>query len=57
MVTAIFPYLLLERKSEAWSITESRPDGLLKRPDGCNLEQKLLDTDECLDGNLRRPDG
>jgi hypothetical protein len=33
----IFPYLILERKYEAWSNIESRPDGLLKRPDGCKL--------------------
>jgi hypothetical protein len=38
-VALIFPYLILERKSEAWSNAESRPDGLLKRPDGCKLEQ------------------
>jgi hypothetical protein len=38
-VAAIFPYLILERKSKAWSNTESRPDGLLNRPDVCNLEQ------------------
>jgi hypothetical protein len=28
------------------SITESRSDGLLRRLDGCKLEQKLLDTEE-----------
>jgi len=38
-IAAIFPYLILERKSEAWSNIESRPDGLLKCPDGCKLEQ------------------
>jgi len=30
---------VLERNPEAWSNTECRPDGLLKRPDGCKLEQ------------------
>jgi hypothetical protein len=54
---AIFPYLILERKSEAWSNTESSPDGLLSRPDGCKLEQKLLDTNEGPDGNPRLLDG
>jgi hypothetical protein len=39
------------------SITESRPDGLLNRLDGCKLEQKLLDTEEGPDGNPRHPDG
>jgi hypothetical protein len=29
----------LERNLEAWSNTESRPVVLLKRPDGCKLEQ------------------
>jgi hypothetical protein len=29
----------LERNLEAWSNTECRPDVLLKRPDGCKLEQ------------------
>jgi len=43
---------------EIWSlITESRPDGLLSRSNGCKLEQKLLNIDECPDGNPRRPDG
>jgi hypothetical protein len=46
----------LEKKSEA-SITESRPDGLLRRLDGCKLEQKLLDIEEGPDGNPHRPDG
>jgi hypothetical protein len=56
-IAAIFPYLILERKSEAWSNTEGRLNGLLKRPDGCKLDQKLLDTDECSDGNPRRESG
>jgi hypothetical protein len=30
---------VLEGNPEAWSNTESRPDVLLKRPDGCKLEQ------------------
>jgi hypothetical protein len=38
-VAAIFPYMCLERNSEAWSNIESRPDVLLKRSDGCKLEQ------------------
>jgi hypothetical protein len=45
------------KESEAWSITERRPDGLLRRPDGCNLEQKLLDTVKGPDRNPRLPDG
>jgi hypothetical protein len=56
-VATVFPYLLLERKSEARSITESRPEGLLNSPNGCKLEQKLLDVEEGLDGNPRRLDG
>jgi hypothetical protein len=27
----------------SWSITERCPDGLLRHPDGCKLEQELLD--------------
>jgi len=38
-VTEIFPYLCLERNLEALSNTESSPDGLLNRPDGCKLKQ------------------
>jgi len=34
---------------------ERRLDGLLSRPDGCKLEQKLLDTVEGPNGNPRRP--
>jgi hypothetical protein len=51
-------FLLYElgKKSEA-SITKRRPDGLLRRPDGCKLEQKLLDTEEGPDGNPRLPGG
>jgi len=41
----------------SWSITDRRPDGLLRCLDGCRLEQKLLDTVEGLDGKTRRPDG
>jgi len=37
--------------------TERHPDGLLRRPDGCKLEQKLLDIVKGPDGNPRRPDG
>jgi hypothetical protein len=38
-VAAIFSYLCLERNPEAWSNTESHPDGLLNRADGWKLEQ------------------
>jgi hypothetical protein len=38
-VAAIFPYLCFGRKSHSWSNTECRPDVLLKRLDGCKLEQ------------------
>jgi hypothetical protein len=41
----------------SYSITESRLDGLLRRPDGCKLEQKLLDAEEGLDENPHCPDG
>jgi hypothetical protein len=37
--------------------TERRPNGLLRRPDGCRLEQKLLDTEEGPNGKPCRPDG
>jgi len=50
------PLFELGRKSEA-SRSLSRLDGLLRRPDRCKLEQKLLDAEEGLDGNPRRPDG
>jgi hypothetical protein len=30
---------VLERNPEAWSNTKSRPDVLLKHPDGCTLDQ------------------
>jgi len=50
------PLYELGKKSEA-SITESHPDGLLRRLNGCKLDQKLLDTEEGPDGNPRRPDG
>jgi hypothetical protein len=39
MVAAIFSYLCFGRKSHSWSNIECRPDVLLKRPDGCKLEQ------------------
>jgi hypothetical protein len=38
-VAAIFPYQCFGKKSYSWSNTECRPDVLLKRPDGCKLEQ------------------
>jgi len=40
----------------SWLITNWRPDGLLRCPDGCKLEQKLLDTVKGPDGKIRRPD-
>jgi hypothetical protein len=39
MIAAIFPYLCFGEKSRSWSNTECRPDVLLKRRDGCKLEQ------------------
>jgi hypothetical protein len=39
MNAAVFPYLCLGRKSDFLSNTDKRPDELLKRSDGCNLEQ------------------
>jgi hypothetical protein len=51
-VASIFPW----KEYEAWSNTERRSDGLLRRPDGCKLEQKLLDAVKDPGGNLRRPD-
>jgi hypothetical protein len=38
-VAAVFPYLSLERKSFYLLNTERRPDVLLRRLNGCNLEQ------------------
>jgi hypothetical protein len=38
-VAAIFPYLCFGKKSHIWSNTERCPDMLLRRPEGCNLEQ------------------
>jgi hypothetical protein len=38
-VAAVFPYLCFEKKSHSWSNTEWRLDVLLKRPEGCKLEQ------------------
>jgi hypothetical protein len=38
-VTTVFPYLCLERKSFYLLNTERRPDVLLRRSNGCNLEQ------------------
>jgi hypothetical protein len=39
MVAAVFPYLYFRKKSDSWSNTKWRSDVLLKRPDGCKLEQ------------------
>jgi len=36
---ANFPYLCFGKKSSSWSNTKCRPKVLLKRPDGCKLEQ------------------
>jgi hypothetical protein len=41
----------------SWSITDGRPYGLLRCPDGCKLEQNLFDTVEGPDGKTHRPDG
>jgi len=38
-VATIFPYLCFRKKSHSWSNTGRRPDVLLRRPDGCKLEQ------------------
>jgi hypothetical protein len=38
------PLFELGKKIWSWSITGSRLDGLLRSPDGCKLEQKVLDT-------------
>jgi hypothetical protein len=38
-IAAIFPYLCFGRKSCSWSKSECRLEVLLKRPDGCKLEQ------------------
>jgi hypothetical protein len=38
-VATIFPYLCFGKKSHSWSNTKQRPDVLLRRPDGCKLEQ------------------
>jgi hypothetical protein len=35
----IFPYLCFGKKSCSWLNIECRPDVLLKRLDGCKLEQ------------------
>jgi hypothetical protein len=40
----------------SWSITDGRPDGLLRCPDRCKLEQKRLDTVKGPDRKIRRPD-
>jgi hypothetical protein len=37
-------YILNLERIWSWSITDGCPDGMLKGPDGCKLEQKLLDT-------------
>jgi hypothetical protein len=39
MVAAVFPYLCFGKKYHSWSNIEWRPDVLLKRSDGCKLEQ------------------
>jgi len=51
------PLFELGKKIWSWSITGRRSDRLLRRLDGCKLEQKLLDTVEGPDGMARRPDG
>jgi hypothetical protein len=38
------PFLGTRKEIRNWSSTGRRPDVLLKRPDGCKLAQKLLDT-------------
>jgi hypothetical protein len=38
-VAAVFPYLCFGKKSHSWSNTERRLDVLLRRPDGCKMEQ------------------
>jgi len=38
-VAANFPYLYFGKKSRSWSNTECHPDVVLKRPEGCKLEQ------------------
>jgi len=38
-VAVVFPYLCFGKKSHSWSNTEWRPDVLLRRLNGCNLEQ------------------
>jgi hypothetical protein len=38
------PFLRTWKEIRNWSSAERRPDMLLKRPDGCKLAQKLLDT-------------
>jgi hypothetical protein len=50
------PLSELGKRIWSWSIIGRRPDGLPRRPDGCKLEQKLLDADDCPDGNPGRPD-
>jgi hypothetical protein len=44
------PFLGTWKEIRNWSSTERRQDVLLKRPDGCKLAQKLLDTVWSLDG-------
>jgi hypothetical protein len=39
MVVAVFPYLCFGKESFDLSNTKRRPAVLLRRPDGCNLEQ------------------
>jgi hypothetical protein len=46
----------LGKKIWSWSIIGRRPDGMLRRPNGCKMEQKLHDTVEGLNKNPRRSD-
>jgi len=49
---------VLERNPEAWSNTETRPDVLLKRSDGCKLEQFETSQHRRRSGReVLRPDG
>lgn len=69
MVAAVFPYLCFGKKSHSWSNTKWRPDVLLKRPNGCKLEQfeafrhrgrfglKVLIVQTDVAWTVERPDG
>jgi hypothetical protein len=52
---SIFPYSKLGKNLKLIN-TDGRPNGLLRCPDRCKLEQKLLDTVKGPDGKIRRPD-